>query len=181
MEHSEYAQLLKRCADRDQAAWRTLVADFAPLIFAIGRRSGLSDDNCEEAAQTVFTNLWKRLGSIRDPQALTAWITTAARRECWRLARAAGRHSTTEATEPAAEIIEPEAERLERHFHLHRALGELGDRCRELLNRLYLLDPPATYEQISLELGMPEGSIGPTRRRCLEHLAELMGEETAFT
>lgn len=181
MEHSEYAQLLQRCADKDQAAWRSLVAEFTPLIFAIGRRSGLTDDNCEEAAQAVFTALWKRLESIRDARALTAWITTAARRECWKLARAAGRHASSEAAEPAAELAEPEAERLERHFHLHRALEELGDRCRALLNRLYLLDPPATYEQISLDLNMPVGSIGPTRRRCLERLAELLGEESAFS
>jgi DNA-directed RNA polymerase specialized sigma24 family protein len=37
-----------------------------------------------------------------------------------------------------------------------------------------MADPPASYEDISDELGLPIGSIGPTRGRCLARLRVLL-------
>jgi hypothetical protein len=35
---------------------------------------------------------------------------------------------------------------------------------------LLAADPPVPYAQISARLGIPIGSIGPTRRRCLDRM-----------
>jgi DNA-directed RNA polymerase specialized sigma24 family protein len=57
----------------------------------------------------------------------------------------------------------------ERHAALREAFRRLPRRCQQLI-ALLIEDPPAPYAQISAELGIPVGSIGPRRSRCLEEL-----------
>src|SRR5450755_4620164 len=59
--------------------------------------------------------------------------------------------------------------RSERRQVLREALAELPQKQRELL-LLLVADPPVSYTEISKRLGIPVGSIGPTRARCLERL-----------
>jgi DNA-directed RNA polymerase specialized sigma24 family protein len=54
-----------------------------------------------------------------------------------------------------------------------RALELLPEQCRVLL-RLLLADPPLSYDEISDTLGIPRGSIGPTRQRCLDRVRRLV-------
>jgi RNA polymerase sigma factor (sigma-70 family) len=49
------------------------------------------------------------------------------------------------------------------------ALGELSEDHRTLL-LLVFADPKMSYGQIGRTLGIPTGSIGPTRARCLKKL-----------
>jgi RNA polymerase sigma factor (sigma-70 family) len=58
-----------------------------------------------------------------------------------------------------------------RSHALREALLELPESRRELL-LLLLADPPLSYDEISARLGIPRGSIGPTRARALEQLRE---------
>lgn len=126
-------------------------------------------------AQTVFAALATNLSRLRDPRAIAAWLARSARRESWRVrkerARAAGL-----APDPPALAADADAEllRVEEHHALRAALDELGGRCRELIRELYFRSPAPGYEEIAARLGVPIGSIGPTRRRCLEKLAELI-------
>jgi DNA-binding Lrp family transcriptional regulator len=46
-------------------------------------------------------------------------------------------------------------------------------RWQKLLEML-MADPPVSYAEISSQLGLPVGSIGPTRGRCLERLRVLL-------
>ena len=39
---------------------------------------------------------------------------------------------------------------------------------------MLMSDPPVSYAEISDELGLPIGSIGPTRGRCLARLRVLL-------
>jgi DNA-directed RNA polymerase specialized sigma24 family protein len=57
----------------------------------------------------------------------------------------------------------------ERHAALREALGDLPPSGQQLI-LLLLQDPPLSYADISARLGAPVGSIGPTRRRCLDKL-----------
>jgi RNA polymerase sigma factor (sigma-70 family) len=65
----------------------------------------------------------------------------------------------------------PEGDLLEgeRHEALLAALAELPERQRGLL-LLLIEDPPLPYEEIARRLGMPIGSIGPTRARALTRI-----------
>lgn len=53
---------------------------------------------------------------------------------------------------------------------LRLALGELSERCRKLIGALYFEDPAPSYEALSRRLGVPIGSLGPTRARCFDRL-----------
>ena len=59
--------------------------------------------------------------------------------------------------------------RAEEHSAVARAFGRLAERCQRLL-RMLMADPAPRYEEVAEALGMPIGSIGPTRARCLERL-----------
>lgn len=179
MDGAKVTQLLARCVESDQAAWTALVREFSGLVFAVARRSGLREDGCEEVAQAVFLELSRNVAGLREPKALVAWLITSARRESWRVARRAAKAGLTgqDVDRVAAFPDEPKFEQLERHHRIRVAFENLGERCRELLARLYLRTPPVSYDLISSELGMPIGSIGPTRLRCLARMAELIEKD----
>ena len=67
---------------------------------------------------------------------------------------------------------------LEDQTAVWEALDRMNDRCRELLTLLHLSQESPSYQEASEQLGMPLGSVGPTRQRCLEKLARLL--ETRF-
>jgi DNA-directed RNA polymerase specialized sigma24 family protein len=58
---------------------------------------------------------------------------------------------------------------VERHAALREAFLDLPPSDQRLI-ALLIEDPPVPYAQISARLGIPIGSIGPTRSRCLDKL-----------
>jgi DNA-directed RNA polymerase specialized sigma24 family protein len=59
----------------------------------------------------------------------------------------------------------------ERHAALREAFTRLPPSYQRLI-ALLIEDPPVPYVEISNRLGIPVGSIGPTRRRCLDRLRQ---------
>ena len=59
---------------------------------------------------------------------------------------------------------------------LWKAFGQLAARCQALL-RVLTADPPPSYAEVSAALGVPVGSIGPTRQRCLNNLRQVMAAD----
>lgn len=162
--------LVTRARTGDRQAWDQLVDRYAPLVWSICRRHQLDGADAQDAAQTVWLTLVDHLDSLRDPAALPGWVATTTRRECGRILRAARRPGTA-GYALAAETIPAEHDLLaaERHAALREAFGQLSPGCQQLL-ALLTADPPVSYAEISARLGIPVGSIGPTRRRCLEKL-----------
>jgi RNA polymerase sigma factor (sigma-70 family) len=160
----------------DQLAWDELVERFLPLVAAVIARHRLRGADAADVNQTVWLRLVEHLDGIREPRALPGWIATTARNECLRCIDRAKRSVPVDPQEPSClDRVHDECEpvtdliTLERHQALRAALTELpGDR-RALLT-LLLADPPLSYREISNRLGIPVGSIGPTRARALEQL-----------
>ncbi len=48
----------------------------------------------------------------------------------------------------------------------------MDERCRKLLTMLFYQPEQPSYTDIAAALGTPEGSIGPTRARCLKKLLD---------
>ncbi|WP_448628521.1 RNA polymerase sigma factor [Geodermatophilus sp. URMC 64] len=163
-----------RRGDRD--AWTALVDRFLPLVRSVTRGYRLGDRDAEDVAQTVWLRLLEHLDRIREPVALPGWIAATARHEALRLARGQGRAAPLDpfgdsGPQPADERTDVDAGllRAERDRAVRDGLAELPDLQRELLV-LLTLDPPPSYRDISRRLGMPVGSIGPTRSRSLQRL-----------
>lgn len=177
--------LVMACLDGDESAWRALVARYQRLVHAIALRCGLDDAAAADVFQTVFEKLHRNLAQLHQPDRLSAWISTTARREAIRLSRLrkrdaiSGPGETSGVVEQIDESALPDQdlEDLQRLGRLRNAMDQLDGRCRELLTALFLADgDDASYESVADELGMPVGSLGPTRARCLEKLRRIMNE-----
>lgn len=187
MRAEDEAALLRACRERNPEAWETLVRRYQRLIYAVPIRAGLSDDLAGEVFQRVCVKLLEHIDRIEQPERIGAWLTTTARRESWRQLRLA--HATTSLSQAVAEedelmeMADPELlpdealERLERQHVVRRAFAELDERCRTLLSLLFYRAAPPPYAEIAAALGVPEGSVGPTRARCLQKLQRLLEAE----
>ena len=168
--------LVTRAAKGEKQAWDALVERFVPLIWSICRKHRLGDADAEDVGQNVWLLLMDQLGKIRDPAALPGWLATVTRRECLRVIGATQRPPAAGYV-VGAEIIadersvtaEQELLAAERHAALREAFAALPPSGQRLI-ALLLEDPPMSYAEISARLGIPVGSIGPTRRRCLDRL-----------
>ena len=170
----EVVRLVTRAGTGDDRAWNAIVDEFAGVVWAVARSHRLDHADAADVVQITFMRLVERLDSIREPERVGAWLATTARRECLSVLRDRGRVSpVAEAVhEPAADpASEPPSVLLdnERDALLWQAFNRLRARDRALLSML-AADPPSNYDEIGAALGMPKGSIGPTRARALERL-----------
>ena len=166
-----------RARNGDKQAWDDIVERYAPLIWSICRQYRLDDADAEDVGQVVWLHLVDHLDDLRDPAALPGWLVTTTRRQCVRVRRAAAR--LPQATGPLTEVdnmadtdavlAENELLAAERHAALREAISDLPPGCRQLI-ALLTADPPVSYAEISARLGIPVGSIGPMRSRCLARL-----------
>jgi RNA polymerase sigma factor (sigma-70 family) len=168
--------LVTRARHGDQQAWDALVERYAPLVWSICRRHRLARADTDDVGQAVWLLLVTHLDQLREPAALPGWLATTTARECGKARRAARPAHTARCDLDAGAIPDPGADpadsgllAAERHAALRQAFTCLPPACQQLL-ALLIEDPPLPYAQISARLGIPAGSIGPTRRRCLHKL-----------
>jgi RNA polymerase sigma factor (sigma-70 family) len=170
-------QLVVAAAGGDQAAWEEIVDRFAGLVWATARAHRLSRDDAADVAQTTWLRLVENLDRIRDPERVGAWLATTARRESLRKLRLGARERPSDEVDlfeaPADNPIDHHLLQRERDGALWDAFSRLSDRCKTLL-RMLVAEHEPSYEEISAALGMPVGSVGPTRMRCLDRLQQWM-------
>jgi len=175
--------LVRRAAAGDERAWNELVDRYAALVWYTARSAGLSPSAAADVSQTTWLRLAEHLDRIRQPERVAAWLAVTTQREARRVSRIEARSVLVD---PWTELANLESgddpdlnlRRAEDIAAVQRALAELSSRCRELLTAL-VSDPPVSYEQISQSFDVPVGSIGPTRRRCLDHLRGLLTHHDA--
>jgi RNA polymerase sigma factor (sigma-70 family) len=168
--------LVTRARNGERQAWDALVDRYAPLIWSVCRRHRLQAADAQDAAQNVWLKLMDHLDGLRDPAALPSWLATTTRRECGHILRAARQPcdagyplAAETITDEHAQAAEQDLLTAERHAALREAFGHLPPGCQQLL-ALLIHDPALPYAEISARLGIPAGSIGPSRRRCLDKL-----------
>ena len=176
---TETAGLVRRAADGDKRAWERLVDQFARLIWAITAEFKLAESDAADVAQTTWLRLFEHIDRIEYPERVGSWLAATARNECLRSLAARKRvvlaHDGEVLTGVAASSPEVDERILadERDQVVRDALSHLPRRWQRLLE-LLMADPPASYADISSELDLPVGSIGPTRGRCLARLRVLL-------
>ncbi len=158
-----------------------LVDILTPILWHIARGQGLESSAAQDVVQTAWLRLVEGAARISDPRAVMGWLIVTVRRESWRVAKASGRTSDPLEDEildptpdPAAAVVLSESQRvLWGHF------GTLSPKCQALLRVIAFADKP-DYAAVSQALGMPVGSIGPTRGRCLAKLRESLLSDTMW-
>ncbi|MGX7824116.1 RNA polymerase sigma factor [Actinokineospora sp. 24-640] len=172
-----YAACMLAARGGDKRALDVLIAELTPLVWHVARGTGLDYTTAEDVVQTVWLALLRHLDRLEEPRALAGWLITTTRREANRTRQRIA--AQTELLPEYAEQVpgneplpESEALRSERDRKLWAAFARLPERCRHLL-RLTVVAGRAEYRTVAESLGMPHGSIGPTRGRCLKSLRAL--------
>lgn len=189
MDDAEISDMVSAAAKGDRAGWEALVQRYSGLVWAVTRGYRLSPADSADVFQTTWLRLTEHLDRIEKPGQVGSWLATTARRESLRVARSSTRTvPADEATlvalgqsddySPEQAVLDAEGALLasERAARLWRAFGQLTKNCKELL-RVLMAAPPPSYAEVSAALGIPVGSIGPTRARCLQRLRERLADQ----
>jgi RNA polymerase sigma factor (sigma-70 family) len=170
----------RRWRTGEDAALDELVALMSPVLWHVVRATGLDRETAEDVIQNTWLTLVRSADSVRDAQAITRWLCTSARREAWRVSKAATRIRPVDddvlaarmppGSSPESEVVSNDEKAL-----MWEALTRLPERCQKLL-RIVAWEPRPDYSSVAETLDMPIGSIGPTRRRCLDKLRAELAE-----
>lgn len=170
----------------DPEAMSDLVDATTALLWHTARAQGLGSAAAEDVVQTTWLSLVKHQDSILDPLAVLKWLTTTARREAWTVSRRARRE---DAREEVGDLLDADPTQVDgpeqvlvrgqEQVVLWRHFATLSARCQQLLRVVALADRP-DYQHVAEALGMPVGSIGPTRGRCLAKLRTALTEDPAW-
>ncbi len=163
-------ELIERCIKGDQAAWKDLVTRYQRLVYSVAHALCPAGEEVSDIFQQVWLDLYQQLAELRNVEALPAWLITVTRRHMYALIRRQASEPLDEGTPDLSQKIH----QIEYEHMLERALEQLPDRCRRLIDLLYFDLNEPSYSEIAQTLGMPEASIGPTRARCLEKLRKLI-------
>jgi RNA polymerase sigma factor (sigma-70 family) len=172
--------LVRRATEGDPWAWERLVDQYARLVWAITRDFKLGESDAADVTQVTWLRLLENIRKIENPDRVGSWLAATARNECLRCLAARKKVVLAEdgiVLETGSSLSQPEIdERLlcaEQAQTVREALSQLPWRWQRMLE-LLMTDPPASYAEISDQLGLPIGSIGPTRSRSLARLRELL-------
>lgn len=172
-------ELIAACREGHQQAWDEVHRRYHRLVRSIAVAYGLQPSDAEEIVQITFGILHRSIDRLRPDSRLAPWLSTVARRHTWRLVEVRRREAPVpvDTERLVHDDVRVDADRLADDEWLRQALRQLPSRCRALIEALFLRDEEPSYAQISEELGIPIGSIGPTRARCLERLRALLTPE----
>jgi RNA polymerase sigma factor (sigma-70 family) len=171
---AEAGRAFERWLDGEPAGLDDLVALMTPVLWHVVRAYRLPQEAAEDVVQSTWLALVRRRTAIADPAAVGGWLTTTARRESWRVAKA-GQHVTPAADAelaarlPADRSAESAAVEADSRDRIWAAVDGLPEWCRRLL-RVVAFERRPDYQSLASDLDMPVGSIGPTRGRCLAKL-----------
>ncbi|MBO0819311.1 MAG: sigma-70 family RNA polymerase sigma factor [Nocardiopsaceae bacterium] len=176
----DVTRLVRRAGEGDTGAWEQLVARYGRLIWSITRDFKLRESDAADVFQTTWMRLIEHIDRIEHADRVGSWLAATARNECLRCIAShkrlvLGGEDDTILDGPADHGAEVDEGLLagERVQTVRAAMAHLPQRWQRLLDML-MADPPVPYTQISDELGLPVGSIGPTRGRCLARLRVLL-------
>lgn len=178
LDDEQLGALLEKTRSGDRSSLEEVVRDLTPLLWHVARSQGLDAETSADVVQTTWLKLLRALDAIRAPGALVSWLVTTTKREAWRVGRAqraerpvgddAFFDEPDDAPSPEDRVVVST-----RNEELWAAVERLPERCRQLLRIVAFLHRP-DYSQVSAALGVPRGSIGPQRGRCLGRLRDLL-------
>jgi RNA polymerase sigma factor (sigma-70 family) len=170
----ELTATVRAAADGDPAALRRLVDRFDGPLRSVTRFYRLSGWDADDVVQATWLAFLEHGRTLREPAAVGAWLMTTARRQSLRLLQGRMREHPTDDPMLGENLqADPHTEMLaaERRTALLGALEELPLPKRRLMT-LLVAKPDMSYQEVGRTLGMPVGSIGPTRMRSISRLRD---------
>jgi RNA polymerase sigma-70 factor (ECF subfamily) len=152
------------------------VERFSRYVYAIAMQAyRLSEHDAEDVFQEVFARTYEHLGRLRADEAIRPWIGQLTRRLAIDRLRATSREQLgTEALEQLEGRADAELERIEVAVSVREAMATLPEHCQDILDRFFAHGQ--TYQEISVALEIPMGTIASRISRCLAKLREQLSE-----
>jgi RNA polymerase sigma factor (sigma-70 family) len=181
MTDDQISGMVRAAAAGDRQAWEGVVDRYVALLWSIALRHGLCESDAADVVQTTWLRLLERIHTVREPSRIGSWLATTAQRESLRCISHRNRVVPDGGSETfeAQDLLQPEADEqlIQRELAVaaRHALDALPPTWRSLVEAL-TADEPASYEEIGADLGVPVGSIGPTRGRAMRMMRELVGD-----
>lgn len=164
--------LIAGAIEGEWAAWNKIIRRYGRLIVHTAMRMGLSAADAADVAQLTWLRLWEHGGQIREPDRLSAWLVSTARREAMRLGAASARlvlsadPSTEHRRSGTPAMCDDYPVEQEYDGVIAQALERLPVRYQTLL-RLLSSDLELSYAEVAALMDLPIGSIGPMRMRAI--------------
>jgi RNA polymerase sigma factor (sigma-70 family) len=179
------AGLFARFRAGEEARFAELVELVTPILWHTARAQRLDRGAAEDVVQSSWLALIRSAESIIDPQAILQWLIVTTRRDAWRSAKRNDRVEPREiepddAASPPQDLPEEQVLRSDGSDRLWQHIAQLPERCQALLRVIAFADRP-DYSSVAEALGMPIGSIGPTRGRCLARLRQQLADDPAWS
>lgn len=182
---SRAGRLFAEYRDGEERKMGELVQILTPILWHTARSARLDSATAEDVLQTVWLTLVRKADTIAEPLAVLQWLVVTTKREAWRVAKTQTRTRPEDLETTASPVADPsqDVESVvlagQAHRQLWRHVEQLPDRCRTLLRVIAFADRP-DYAELAKSLGMPQGSIGPTRGRCLAKLRVLLANDPTW-
>lgn len=166
--------LVKRACDGNDAAWQALCERLKNVAWKTINRFRMPMEDRKDVFAVTFLRLYTHIRTIEQPDRLPGWVATTASNEAKQLLRRQGKYELVETFD---EYPSFDDDGVEEHLsdrdrqRVREGVRQLGEKCQKLLR---LVSIGASMKTIAAETGMPHGSIGPTRRRCLDNLRDLI-------
>ncbi len=181
---SRAANLFRSYRAGDESCMAELVALLTPILWHTVRAQRLDRESAEDVVQSAWLALVRSASTIADPQAVLQWLVVTSKREAWRVAKRADRVESKDFADD--DVVAPQREhpdellaRADGDTRLWQHVAQLPERCQALLRVIAFADRP-DYAAVAKALGMPVGSIGPTRGRCLAKLRIQLAADPAW-
>ncbi len=175
----ETAQLVEAARAGHPEAWETLFHRYVALLWSVALRHGLHENDAADVVQNTWLRLIEKIDTVRDPARIGAWLATTTQREALRCVAhnrrlvMRGDDSAFDGPDLLTAPVDEELLAQEQGRAVMAALSTLPPSWRSLFE-LLTHDPPLSYEQIGADLGVPIGTIGPTRARCVRRMRALV-------
>ncbi len=181
---SRAARMFAAFQGGDETTMSDLVGLLTPILWHTVRAQRLDHQSAEDVIQSTWLALVRNSASIAQPQAVLQWLMVTARREAWRVTKREDRVDPTDFDADDLEATPDDAPedlvlRQDNDVRLWQHIAQLPERCRALLRVIAFADRP-DYAAVAESLGMPIGSIGPTRGRCLAKLRLQLGSDPGW-
>lgn len=179
------AELLDAARRGESAAYEEIVRRHERRLWCVVRQYRLNHADAQDVVQVTWLRLLENLDRIHDPERLSSWLATTATRECLGLVRRTKREvgdvETCLVRRADETATSPEQHAVGRAMAavLRKQVATLPVRGQALLWALSRYDSPG-YLEVAQLMGMPVGSVGPTRGRYLRRLRSQL-EEAGLT
>jgi len=176
----EFQQLLKRAAEGDSVAWRSVVEAFAPRVYGLVRAQCRDDELAEEIAQSTFCTVAAKIGSYVEGGRFESWVFRIAMNRLRDEMRRRKRQARNAGDEPldasAARPVRRDAgvESAESVDRLRAAMARLSEADRELVDLRHI--GGMSFKALSDYFEEPVGTLLARHHRALRKLRTMLEE-----